>query len=344
MSGKLRARQLVLGATAVALGVVAVGSLGATASAGPPACPQKTLCIYEQVKGGGEVVKITDGGISNKLATKMDDEASSVINRRRGRAYLYEKEDGKGRKVCISPHDSIAGLVDYSFDNLASSSKNSDNENDCPAGRKRASAARGDNCPNGFVCLWEDQGYAGNRIKIKDERGVSNKVADEMNNAASSLSNQGDHAVRIYDRKNAKGIRTCFEAGGYTSSLGDAGFNDRASSTKVIGKELCNAKAPTARGSCPNTFCVFTEQDFGGTEVDVTKLGISNKVDNKIPGQARSVVNDRDGATFFYRKRDGKGRTMCINSGDSLSDVAEVQLSGFSSTRLIERKTCFPHR
>ena len=35
-----------------------------------------------------------------------------------------------------------------------------------------------------------------------------------------------------------------------------------------------------ARGLCPNTLCVFTATDYGGNRVDVTKLGVSNKVDN----------------------------------------------------------------
>ena len=73
------------------------------------------------------------------------------------------------------------------------------------------------------------------------------------------------------------------------------------------------------------------------------KLGLSNRLDNKIPGQAQSLVNDRDGAAFFYAKRDGRGRTMCINSGDSIYDLAQVQLVGASSTRLIKRKSCFHH-
>jgi hypothetical protein len=101
--------------------------------------------------------------------------------------------------------------------------------------------------------------------------------------------------------------------------------------------------ADVKRGICANTLCVFTDTDFAGQEVDVTKLGLSNRLDNKIPGQAESLVNDRDGAAFFYAKRDGKGRTMCINSGDSIDDLAQVQLVGASSTRLIKRRSCF-HR
>ena len=83
--------------------------------------------------------------------------------------------------------------------------------------------------------------------------------------------------------------------------------------------------------------CVFTATDYVGTHVDVTKLGVSNKVDNQIPDQAASLINDRGSAGIFYGKRDGKGRAICINLGDGLSDLQQVQLSGFDSTRLIRR-------
>jgi hypothetical protein len=91
-----------------------------------------------------------------------------------------------------------------------------------------------------------------------------------------------------------------------------------------------------ARGSCPDTLCVFTDPDFTGQHADITKLGLSNKVDNQIPDQAASLINDRGSAAIFYAKRDGKGRAICINYGDGLRDLQEVQLSGFDSTRLIK--------
>jgi hypothetical protein len=83
--------------------------------------------------------------------------------------------------------------------------------------------------------------------------------------------------------------------------------------------------------------CVFTATNYGGTQVDVTKLGVSNKVDNQIPDQAASLINDRGSAAIFYEKRDARGRAICINLGDGLPDVQDVQLSGFDSTRLIRR-------
>ncbi len=71
----------------------------------------------------------------------------------------------------------------------------------------------------------------------------------------------------------------------------------------------------------------------------MTKLGVSNKVDNQIPNQAASLINDRGSAAIFYEKRDGKGRAICVNLGDGITDLQQVQLSGFDSTRLI-KSTC----
>lgn len=95
----------------------------------------------------------------------------------------------------------------------------------------------------------------------------------------------------------------------------------------------------SARGLCPDTLCVFTADDFGGTQVDVTKPGLSNKVDNQIPDQAASLINDRGSAAIFYEKRDGRGRAICINLGDDIDDLQQVQLDGLDSTRLI-KKSC----
>lgn len=94
---------------------------------------------------------------------------------------------------------------------------------------------------------------------------------------------------------------------------------------------------PHARGSCPDTLCVFTDTNFTGTHADLTKLGLSNKVDNQIPDQAESLINDRGSAAIFYEKRDGKGRAICINLGDGIDDLQQVALGGFDSTRLIKQ-------
>jgi hypothetical protein len=108
-----------------------LASLGGEASAGVPLlCPEKTLCVFADNDFGGQVVKIDGKGVSNKLAKKMDDQASSVINTRGKRAYLYEMKNGNGSRFCIDPHSSVVSLG--GFNDLASSSKNSRKAGLCP--------------------------------------------------------------------------------------------------------------------------------------------------------------------------------------------------------------------
>jgi Peptidase inhibitor family I36 len=124
-------RALVAAGMAVAT-VALVASLGGTASAGA-GCPEKTLCVWQDNEGGGEQVNIKADGISNKLAKKLNNGASSVINNRNKRAYLYDKRGGKGDKVCLDPGAEVADLGSFAnFNDLASSSKNTDNKKDCP--------------------------------------------------------------------------------------------------------------------------------------------------------------------------------------------------------------------
>jgi hypothetical protein len=121
---------LALGGAAVAL----LASLGGSASAGPtPLCPEKTLCVFEHNEAGGQVVKLTKKGVSNKLAKKMNNEASSVLNETNKRIFLHDKRNGKGDRVCISPFGGTASLADFGdFNDRASSSKITKNKEDCP--------------------------------------------------------------------------------------------------------------------------------------------------------------------------------------------------------------------
>jgi sarcosine oxidase delta subunit len=133
MSFELRLRHILI-ALALAAGWLAmVAQLGDEARAGGEACPAKTLCVWEHNEGAGQLVKIAKDGISNKLAEKMNNGASSVINNRNKRAYLYDRRNGKGTKVCLSPGAEVGDLGSFAdFNDLASSSKNTDRKSDCP--------------------------------------------------------------------------------------------------------------------------------------------------------------------------------------------------------------------
>jgi hypothetical protein len=133
MSVSISGRWLVL---ALGVAITAAGfvvALGGSAAAGVGACPDKTLCVYADDGFDSQMVKIDGKGISNKLAKKMNNEASSVINNRNKRAYLYDRRNGKGEKICLSPkanyHD-LGGSFD--FNDVASSSRNTNNKDDCP--------------------------------------------------------------------------------------------------------------------------------------------------------------------------------------------------------------------
>jgi hypothetical protein len=122
---------LALGAAAAAVGLATM--LAASPASAGPSCPEKTLCVWQHNDLGGQLVKMKSDGISNKLAKKMNNEASSVINNRNKRAYLYDRRNGKGEKICLSPkanyHD-LGGSFD--FNDVASSSRNTNNKDDCP--------------------------------------------------------------------------------------------------------------------------------------------------------------------------------------------------------------------
>jgi hypothetical protein len=127
-------RTMRIGVLGVALAVTGLlAFLSNHAARAGDGCPAKTLCVWQDNEGGGQLVKISSDGISNKLAKKMNNEASSVINNRNKRAYLYDGKNGKGTKVCLSPGAEIGDLGSFAdFNDAASSSKNADSKKGCP--------------------------------------------------------------------------------------------------------------------------------------------------------------------------------------------------------------------
>jgi hypothetical protein len=130
MHTKLNPRRAGAAAIAVTAAALAVASVGGTASAGPPACPEKTLCVWQHADFDGQLVKITKKGVSNKLAEKMNNEASSVINNFNKRAFLYDKRNAEGDRFCFAGGDEVPNLGP--FNDLASSSKVTKSDKLCP--------------------------------------------------------------------------------------------------------------------------------------------------------------------------------------------------------------------
>ena len=123
------------------LGLVSI--LGAVLSLGLPvgasgahrydACPKRTVCVFADINFIGERVTLTKPGISNKLANKMNNEASSVVNDRGKAVFLYDNKNGHGVATCIAPHTYAEDLSDRTFNDMASSSKLTKREH-CPGG------------------------------------------------------------------------------------------------------------------------------------------------------------------------------------------------------------------
>ena len=88
-------------------------------------CPADTLCVWSRKNYRGQKVEITKiNAISNKLAKRMDNEASSFKNRIALPGVLYAKKDGEGAIMGFCDNEKLPDLGDpkVDFDNRASSS------------------------------------------------------------------------------------------------------------------------------------------------------------------------------------------------------------------------------
>jgi hypothetical protein len=117
-------------ALAAGIAAVALGVMPATVGARGASCDKGTLCIWADASYSGQQVNLKHKGISNKLAEKMDNLASSVKNRRDTVAFLYTDTDGLGDSYCVEPHQKVdfLGL----FNDVASSTKITAHKHHCP--------------------------------------------------------------------------------------------------------------------------------------------------------------------------------------------------------------------
>ena len=178
--------------------------------------------------------------------------------------------------------------------------------------------AGGLGCPDGRVCIWEHDDGGGVELRLKG-KGVSNKLGEKMNNAASSLFNNTGGAVFLYDKRNAKGDRLCFGPSVEVASFTVAGngFNDRASSAKLTERAGCPPvrRRPERRGGGCNegSLCLYEHNKGGGEIVRINGSGLSNRLAEKMNNAASSVVNYRNKRAFLYDKRNGKGERLCVD-------------------------------
>ena len=92
-------------------------------------------------------------------------------------------------------------------------------------------------CPDKALCVWENDNYGGQLVVIQG-KGISNKLARDMDDAASSAENTRGRVSFLYPKKNGKGESYCLEPETAYSSLG-SGFNDVASSSKNTKRNHC---------------------------------------------------------------------------------------------------------
>lgn len=341
----MRRRRMAIAAGAMTM-AVAVGAglaMSGSATARGDTCPDGKLCIWENNEGGGQQVNISGKrGISNKLANKMNNEASSLVNATDVKVFLYDRRNAKGESRCFFPGDEVADLgADSGFNDIASSTKVARGET-CPgAGPPKA---RGGGCPEGKLCLWADNKGGGQQVNIRDKRGVSNKLANMMNNEASSLVNETEHRVYLYDKRDAKGDRRCFEPEAEIADLGaDAGFNDIASSTKVTKGDTCFVDDPpkARRGpACPDrALCAFEHNDYAGQRIVIKGKGVSNKLFKQFDETTSSVINTRGKVSYLFSEKGGEGGQYCVEPHSQVNDLT-VFNDAASSSKNTRKKQC----
>ena len=312
-----RAMGITAGATVLAVAMAAGLAVSGSATARGGMCPEGKICIWKDDGRSGQLVQLSKKGVSNKLAKKMNNEASSLHVARQGTIVLYDKKNAKGENRCFE-----LGIYNNlpDFNDIASSTKIK-NKPECPA-RKAAPL-----CPDGKLCLWHDNEGGGKRVKISGKRGASNKLAKEMNNEASSLINATEHRVYVYDKRDAKGDVRCYEPGDEVADMGaDSSFNDVASSTKVTRGDTCFVDDPHRGGAGDCTkgtraLCVWAGPMGSGELVKIRGKGISNKLFKRMNNQATSAFNGRGKAAFLYDSKNGDGESVCIEPHDGIGDL-----------------------
>ena len=89
-------------------------------------------------------------------------------------------------------------------------------------------------CPKDALCLWDKENYEGFRVVVKGN-GLSNKVADQMNDLTSSVYlNRKDRIAVLYQDVDGEGDSIClYEDNRWRSNKIGAPFDDAISSTRV---------------------------------------------------------------------------------------------------------------
>ena len=176
-------------------------------------------------------------------------------------------------------------------------------------------------CPDETLCVWAKTDYRGQRVKITKINHVSNKLANEMNNEASSLKNKITRTGQLYDKRDGgAGEVYGFCDDENVSDLGS--FNGLASSS-IVGSEMmrskriCRARAGNTNKACPaDALCVWARPGYKGKRVVVKQVGeVSNEVFDKMNDKASSVKNRWQYTSYLYSDVNGAGASRCVSGG-----------------------------
>lgn len=112
-----------LGAAGVGAALLLAGLAGpAGAHRAHPPCPRATLCVWADSNFEGKRIEIDGNGVSNQLSRELDNEVTSVFNRRSGIATLFDGKNAEGPNRCFKPKG-ITTDLGVDFTDVASSTK-----------------------------------------------------------------------------------------------------------------------------------------------------------------------------------------------------------------------------
>jgi hypothetical protein len=83
-------------------------------------------------------------------------------------------------------------------------------------------------CPDGWVCLWEDKEYSGRMLKFQSRGYWQNLTDYGFNDQTTAWRNRTNDDARLAEDINGGGTRICMQPNSSNSQL--TGFNDKASS------------------------------------------------------------------------------------------------------------------
>ena len=87
-------------------------------------------------------------------------------------------------------------------------------------------------CPDGWVCIWEHSNYEGRMLQFQDRGFWQDLSAYNFNDKASSWRNRINQDARLSQHAGGGGNLLCMQPNSSSSTMG--GFNDEASSIRLF--------------------------------------------------------------------------------------------------------------